>query len=90
MLSWHAAYNIYVNSVSAEINQNMTAGSVEEGEDENSEDSNLQLELSVFRAQWMSELRPGSGIKTRLSKSAELRKTQDLVREEKVGGSDVL
>ncbi|KAB5582010.1 hypothetical protein PHYPO_G00182280 [Pangasianodon hypophthalmus] len=64
-------------------NQNADAGSVEEGEDENSEDSNLQLELSAFRAQWMSELRPGSGIKTGLSKAAELKKTQELAREEK-------
>ncbi|XP_017320072.1 F-box only protein 9 isoform X2 [Ictalurus punctatus] len=66
-----------------ENNQNADVGSVEEGEDENSEDSNLQLELSAFRAQWMSELRPGSGYKTGLSKAADLKKTQELAREEK-------
>ncbi|KAK3553833.1 hypothetical protein QTP70_012201 [Hemibagrus guttatus] len=43
----------------------------------------LQLELSAFRAKWMSELRPGSGIKTGLSKAADLKKKQELVREEK-------
>lgn len=50
----------------------------------------LQLELSAFRAKWMSELRPGSGIKTGLFKAADLKKTQERVREEKVGGSDEL
>lgn len=48
----------------------------------------FQLELSAFRAQWMSELRPGSGVKTGLSKAADLKKTQELAREEKVGWYD--
>lgn len=38
----------------------------------------------------MSELRPGSGYKTGLSKAADLKKTQELAREEKVGGIDML
>uniref|UniRef100_A0A4W4H965 F-box only protein 9 n=1 Tax=Electrophorus electricus TaxID=8005 RepID=A0A4W4H965_ELEEL len=67
----------------AESNQNADAGSVEEGEDENSEDSNLQLELNAFRAQWMSELLPTSGVKRSLSRAAELKKKQELAREEK-------
>ncbi|XP_076831131.1 F-box only protein 9 [Brachyhypopomus gauderio] len=67
----------------AESNQNAGAGSVEEGEDENSEDSHLQLELNAFRVQWMSELLPTSGIKRGLSRAAELKKKQELAREEK-------
>uniref|UniRef100_A0A3B1JQ52 F-box protein 9 n=1 Tax=Astyanax mexicanus TaxID=7994 RepID=A0A3B1JQ52_ASTMX len=66
----------------AESNQNAGTESVEEGEDENSEDSNLQMELSAFRAQWMSELLPSSARKGS-SKAADLKKRQDLVREEK-------
>ncbi|KAG2467051.1 PLCE acyltransferase, partial [Polypterus senegalus] len=45
------------------------------------------VELSVFRAQWMSELNPSSGSsvakKEFLSRSADLRKRQELAREEK-------
>ncbi|XP_062851058.1 F-box only protein 9 isoform X2 [Trichomycterus rosablanca] len=66
-----------------ESNKNASAGSVDKEEDENSEDSHLRLELSVFRAQWMSELQPNSGIRTGLSKAADLKKRQELVREEK-------
>ncbi|KAJ8264701.1 hypothetical protein GJAV_G00152750 [Gymnothorax javanicus] len=58
----------------------------EEEEEENSRDSNLQLELSVFRAQWMSELLPvagsGSGKKDGF-RSGDLKRKQDLAREEK-------
>ncbi|XP_030627347.1 F-box only protein 9 isoform X2 [Chanos chanos] len=69
----------------AEGNTN-NGGSAEEGEDENTDDSNLQLELSAFRAQWMSELQPGSGYSSAqqgLSKMASLKREQELAREEK-------
>ncbi|KAL7890446.1 hypothetical protein AOLI_G00027040 [Acnodon oligacanthus] len=67
----------------AESSQNAGTGSVEEEEDENSEDSSLQLELSAFRAQWMSELLPSSGAKKGISRAADLKKKQELAREEK-------
>uniref|UniRef100_A0AAR2LNS1 F-box only protein 9 n=1 Tax=Pygocentrus nattereri TaxID=42514 RepID=A0AAR2LNS1_PYGNA len=67
----------------AEGSQNAGNGSVEEEEDENSEDSSLQLELSAFRAQWMSELLPSSGAKKRISRASDLKKKQELAREEK-------
>ncbi|XP_051772164.1 F-box only protein 9 isoform X8 [Ctenopharyngodon idella] len=66
----------------AESNQN-TDGTVEEGEDENTEDSNMQMELSAFRAKWMSELQPSSGGKRSLQKTAELRRKQEIAKEEK-------
>ncbi|CAM4725116.1 hypothetical protein PO909_019886 [Leuciscus waleckii] len=66
----------------AEINQN-TDGTVEEVEDENSEDTNIQMELSAFRAKWMSELQPSSGGKRSLQKSAELKRRQEIAKEEK-------
>ncbi|XP_016373053.1 F-box only protein 9 isoform X1 [Sinocyclocheilus rhinocerous] len=66
----------------AESNQN-TDVSVEEGEDENTEDSNLQMELSAFRAKWMSELQPSSGGKKSVLKTADLKRKQDIVKEGK-------
>uniref|UniRef100_A0A9J8AZW0 F-box only protein n=1 Tax=Cyprinus carpio carpio TaxID=630221 RepID=A0A9J8AZW0_CYPCA len=66
----------------AESNQN-TDGTVEEGEDENTEDSDLQMELSAFRAKWMSELQPSSGGKKSVSKFADLKRKQDIAREGK-------
>ncbi|KAJ8416026.1 hypothetical protein AAFF_G00380480 [Aldrovandia affinis] len=68
---------------SADIQEEEEKG---EEEKENSGDSDLQLELSVFRAQWMSELIPSAGssaAKKELLRSGELRRTQDLAREEK-------
>ncbi|TRY96967.1 hypothetical protein DNTS_033574 [Danionella cerebrum] len=62
----------------AESNQNID-GTVEEGEDENSEDSNLEVELSAFRAKWMSELQPRNFPKA----SGDLRRRQETAREEK-------
>ncbi|XP_029305569.1 F-box only protein 9 [Cottoperca gobio] len=55
-------------------------------EDEDSDDPNLQLELNTFRAEWMSELKPSSGaggLSSRLLRAKGLRRTQDIVREEK-------
>ncbi|XP_056326661.1 F-box only protein 9 isoform X2 [Danio aesculapii] len=66
----------------AESNQN-TDGTVEDGEDENTEDSNLQMELSAFRAKWMSELQPSSGGQRSFSRNAELRRRQETAKEEK-------
>nr|XP_005156544.1 F-box only protein 9 isoform X1 [Danio rerio] len=66
----------------AESNQN-TDGAVEEGEDENTGDSNLQMELSAFRAKWMSELQPSSGGQRSFSRNAELRRRQETAKEEK-------
>ncbi|XP_016112270.1 F-box only protein 9 isoform X2 [Sinocyclocheilus grahami] len=63
----------------AESNQN----TVEEGQDENTEDSNLQLELSAFRAKWMSELQPSSGGKKSVPKAADLKRRQEIAKEEK-------
>lgn len=67
----------------AESNQNNDDGTVEEGEDENTEDSNLQVELSAFRAKWMSELQPSSGGRKSISKTADLKRRQELAKEEK-------
>nr|XP_046210222.1 F-box only protein 9-like isoform X1 [Oncorhynchus gorbuscha] len=57
-----------------------------EGDNEDS-DSNLQVELNVFRAQWMSELKPNSvsngGNRGLSSRAADLRRKQELAREEK-------
>ncbi|XP_016118803.1 F-box only protein 9-like [Sinocyclocheilus grahami] len=66
----------------AESNQN-TDGTVEEGEDENTEDSNLQMALSAFRAKWMSELQPSSGGKKSVPKTADLKRKQDIAKEGK-------
>ncbi|XP_026134881.1 F-box only protein 9-like isoform X1 [Carassius auratus] len=66
----------------AESNQN-TAGTVQEGESENTEDSDLQMKLSAFRAKWMSELQPSSGGKKSVSKTADLKRKQEIAREEK-------
>lgn len=46
----------------------------------------FQLELNVFRAQWMSELKPSSGASgtsNRLLQAKGLRKAQEIAREEK-------
>ncbi|RXM30763.1 F-box only protein 9 [Acipenser ruthenus] len=49
-----------------------------------SDDSELKVELSVFRAQWMSELAPSTDNKKGLpSRSADLKRKQELAREEK-------
>lgn len=64
----------------------VSAGGVGENEeDEAPDDSNLQLELNVFRAQWMSELKPssGSGDLSRVQmRAADLKRKQELAREE--------
>uniref|UniRef100_A0AAY4DSA9 F-box only protein n=1 Tax=Denticeps clupeoides TaxID=299321 RepID=A0AAY4DSA9_9TELE len=68
----------------AESNMN-SGGVAEEGEDENTDDSHLQLELSAFRAQWMSELLPGpryGEAKRRLLGAADQKRRQELAREE--------
>lgn len=47
----------------------------------------FQLELSVFRAQWMSELKPSSGASGtshRLLQAKGLKRTQEIAQEEKV------
>lgn len=44
----------------------------------------LQLELSTFRAQWMSELKRSSGASGRLLRAKGLKRPQDIAREEKV------
>ncbi|XP_055786393.1 F-box only protein 9-like [Salvelinus fontinalis] len=58
-----------------------------EGDNEDTDDSNLQVELNVFRAQWMSELKPNSGSnggnRGLSSRAADLRRKQELAREEK-------
>lgn len=57
---------------------------VEDEEHEAPDDSNLQVELNVFRAQWMSELKPSSdGLSRGQMSAADLRRKQELAREEK-------
>lgn len=66
--------------------ENADIGGTLEDEDESSDDPNLQLELNVFRAQWMSELKPSngaSGTSDRLQRARGLKRTQDIAREEK-------
>jgi len=41
------------------------------------------MELSAFRAKWMSELQPSGGRRS-LQKSAELKRRQEIAKEEKV------
>ncbi|XP_036405051.1 F-box only protein 9 isoform X4 [Megalops cyprinoides] len=67
---------------------NISAGIIEEEKEveEDLGDSDLQLELSVFRAQWMSELIPSaesSAAKRELLQSRDLKRKQDVAREEK-------
>uniref|UniRef100_A0A8C5HG95 F-box only protein 9 n=1 Tax=Gouania willdenowi TaxID=441366 RepID=A0A8C5HG95_GOUWI len=65
---------------------NADFGAMAEDEDESSDDPNLQLELSVFRDQWMSELKPNSGESgrgQRLLRAKSLKRSQELAREEK-------
>ncbi|XP_012695892.1 F-box only protein 9 [Clupea harengus] len=72
----------------AETKRN-SEGGTEEGENENTDDSHLKLELSAFRAQWITELIPNSGfggLRRDLSRVADLRRRQELVREEKARG----
>ncbi|KAI7805931.1 F-box only protein 9, partial [Triplophysa rosa] len=66
----------------AESKQN-TDGTVEGGEDESTEDSVMQLELSAFRAKWMSELQPSACEQTGFSKTADLKRKQELAKEKK-------
>ncbi|KAM9847846.1 F-box only protein 9 isoform 2-T2 [Aulostomus maculatus] len=66
--------------------ENADAGGTVEEEDEGLDDPNLQLELSVFRAQWMSELKPSSGasgMSNRLLRAAGLKRTPEVALEEK-------
>uniref|UniRef100_A0A3P8NV84 F-box only protein 9 n=1 Tax=Astatotilapia calliptera TaxID=8154 RepID=A0A3P8NV84_ASTCA len=66
--------------------ENADIESTVEDEDESSDDPDLQLELNVFRAQWMSELKPSSGASgtsNRLLQAKGLRKAQEIAREEK-------
>ncbi|XP_071336909.1 F-box only protein 9 [Trachinotus anak] len=66
--------------------ENTDIGGTIEDEDEGLDDPNLQLELNVFRAQWMSELKPSSGasgIGDPLLRPKGLRRTQEIAREEK-------
>lgn len=44
----------------------------------------FQLELSAFRAKWMSELQPSSGGKRSVPKTADLKRRQEIAKEEKV------
>ncbi|XP_033873996.1 F-box only protein 9 isoform X1 [Acipenser ruthenus] len=67
----------------AEGNLNST-DILEEEDNEMSDDSDLKVELSVFRAQWMSELTPSSGTRKGFpSRSEDLKRKQELAREEK-------
>uniref|UniRef100_A0A672K0M2 F-box only protein 9 n=1 Tax=Sinocyclocheilus grahami TaxID=75366 RepID=A0A672K0M2_SINGR len=43
----------------------------------------FQLELSAFRAKWMSELQPSSGGKKSVPKAADLKRRQEIAKEEK-------
>uniref|UniRef100_A0A673FG98 F-box only protein n=1 Tax=Sinocyclocheilus rhinocerous TaxID=307959 RepID=A0A673FG98_9TELE len=43
----------------------------------------FQMELSAFRAKWMSELQPSSGGKKSVLKTADLKRKQDIVKEGK-------
>ncbi|XP_034007771.1 F-box only protein 9 isoform X2 [Trematomus bernacchii] len=55
-------------------------------EDEDSDDPNIQTELTAFRAQWMSELKTSSGAggwSGRQLRAQGLKRTQDIAREEK-------
>ncbi|KAM9365196.1 F-box only protein 9 [Pholidichthys leucotaenia] len=66
--------------------ENTDVGGTIEDEDESSDDPNLQLELSAFRAQWMSELKPSSGASgtsDKLLRAKGMKKTQDIAQEEK-------
>lgn len=61
-------------------------GMIEEEEDEGSDDPNPQLELSAFRAQWMSELKPSSeagSASNPLRREKGRQSTQEIAREEK-------
>lgn len=60
----------------------ISGGGVEEGEDE-TEDSHLELELSAFRAQWMSELLPSAGCRVVKGRShaSELQRRQEAQEE---------
>uniref|UniRef100_A0A1A7WEB6 F-box only protein n=1 Tax=Iconisemion striatum TaxID=60296 RepID=A0A1A7WEB6_9TELE len=65
---------------------NTGTGGILEDEDESSDEPNIQLELSAFRAQWMSELKPSSGAcgaSGRHLRAQDLKWTQEIVREEK-------
>ncbi|KAK6489854.1 F-box only protein 9-like isoform X2 [Huso huso] len=66
---------------------NFNTADISEEEEEGtkmSDDSDLKVELSVFRAQWMSELAPSTDNKKGLpSRSADLKRKQELAREEK-------
>ncbi|KAM8860199.1 F-box only protein 9 isoform 1-T1 [Spinachia spinachia] len=69
-----------------EAEEKNDAGGTLEDEDEGADDPNLQLELNVFRAQWMSELTLSSGasdLSGRLLRAKGLKRTQDIAREEK-------
>ncbi|KAG7511468.1 F-box only protein 9 [Solea senegalensis] len=66
--------------------ENADIGGTIEDEDEGLDDPNLQLELNAFRAQWMSELKPGSGpcgTGDRLLRAKGLKRNQDVTQEEK-------
>ncbi|XP_013872390.1 F-box only protein 9 isoform X1 [Austrofundulus limnaeus] len=69
----------------AEENANID-GTLEEDEDESSDEPDIQLELTAFRARWMSELKPSSGASgagDRLARAKGVRRTQEIAREEK-------
>uniref|UniRef100_A0A4W5QUQ8 F-box protein 9 n=1 Tax=Hucho hucho TaxID=62062 RepID=A0A4W5QUQ8_9TELE len=59
----------------------------QDGENGSTDDANLHVELNVFRAQWMSELKPNSGSnggnRGLSSRAADLKRKQELAREEK-------
>ncbi|XP_061766299.1 F-box only protein 9 isoform X1 [Nerophis ophidion] len=69
--------------------ENVDVGGIleeEEEEDDSADDPNVELELSAFRAQWMSELKPSSdasGMGLRLLRASGQRRTQEIAREEK-------
>lgn len=61
------------------------AGTIED-EDEGSDDPNLQVQLSAFRTQWMSELKPSSaesGKGEQQLRAKSLKRAQEIAREEK-------
>ncbi|CAK6951605.1 F-box only protein 9 [Scomber scombrus] len=66
--------------------ENADNGGMIEEEDEGSDDPNPQLELSAFRAQWMSELKPSSeagSASNQLLRGKGRQSTQEIARQEK-------
>uniref|UniRef100_A0A672HKH0 F-box domain-containing protein n=1 Tax=Salarias fasciatus TaxID=181472 RepID=A0A672HKH0_SALFA len=66
-----------------QADKNADLGGTIEDEDESSDDPNLHQELNVFRAQWMSELKPSGGASDRQLRAKGQRRTQEHAREER-------